>query len=235
MAETTGPDRDAAGGLRGFRALAGDDFSFAEAVGGVRGLVESTAPGLVFVVVFLTAHRLDAALIASSAVALLAVAVRLVQRTPVTQAVSGLLGVGVGVLWAWWTGRAENYFVGGLLLNAAWLVGLLVSLAARWPLVGVVVSAVRGEDMSWRTDPDLDHLRRRYRWASWLWVAMFGLRLAVQVPLYLQGADAVGWLGTARLAMGLPLFALTLWLTWLLVGSREARADRPDRHPTPPR
>ncbi len=52
-------------------------------------------------------------------------------------------------------------------------------------------------------------------WATWLWVAMFGLRLAVQVPLYL-GAS-VGWLGTARLVMGVPLWALTLWVTWLLV------------------
>src|SRR5665647_2881295 len=91
--------------LRGVRALAGEDFSFADAIGGVRGLVESTVPGLVFVVVYLLSRGLTVALVAASAVAVLAVVVRLVQRTPVTQAFSGLLGVGVGVLWAWWTGR----------------------------------------------------------------------------------------------------------------------------------
>jgi len=221
--------------LRGMRALAGEDFSFADAIGGVRGLVESTVPGLVFVVVYLLTRGLTSALVAASAVAVLAVVLRLVQRTPVTQAFSGLLGVGVGVLWAWWTGRAEDYFVGGLILNAAWFIGIVVSLVARWPAVGVVVSLVRAQDMAWRTDPDLDHLRRRYVWASWLWVVMFGLRLAVQLPLYLRGAEAVGWLGTAKLVMSVPLFALTLWVTWLLVGSRAALADRPDQRPTPQR
>src|SRR5690349_18575322 len=40
------------GRARGVRALAGQDFSVADAIGGVRGLVESVAPGLVFVVVY---------------------------------------------------------------------------------------------------------------------------------------------------------------------------------------
>ena len=43
-------------------------------------------------------------------------------------------------------------------------------------------------------------------------MAVFTLRLAVQVPLYL--ADAVTALGVARLVMGLPLYALGLWLAW---------------------
>jgi len=221
--------------LRGVRALGGADFSFADAIGGVRGLVESTVPGLVFVVAYLLTRGLTVALVAASAVAVLAVVLRLVQRTPVTQAFSGLLGVGVGVLWAWWTGRAEDYFVGGLILNAGWFIGIVISLVARWPAVGVAVSLVRSQDMAWRTDPDLGHLRRRYVWASWLWVVMFGLRLAVQLPLYFRGGDAVGWLATARLVMGVPLFALALWVTWLLVGSRAALADRPDQRPTPQR
>ena len=233
----TDGERTAPGGeLRGLRALTADEFSFADAVGGVRGLVESTLPGLVFVVVFLVADRsLGPALVAAAAVAVGAVVVRLVQRTPVTQAFAGVLGVGVGVAWAWWTGRAGNYFVGGFLLNAAWLVGILLSLAVRRPVVGVVVSLLRGEDMSWRTDPGQDHLRRRYVWASWLWAVMFAARLGVQVPLWAAGDDQLGWLGTARLAMGVPLFAATLWVTWLLVGSRGARADRPGPPPTPPR
>lgn len=220
------------GPMRGMRALAGAEFSFADAVGGTRGLVESALPGLVFVVVFLvTKPRLDVALVSASAVALLAVIVRLVQRTPITQALSGLFGVGFGVLWAWWTGRAEDYFAGGLIINAAWFLGILVSLLVRWPAVGVVLSLLRAEPMAWRTDAGADHLRRRYVWATWVWVAMFGFRLAVQLPLYLHGSDAVGWLGTAKLAMGVPLFALVLWVTWLLAASPAARADRPGPHP----
>jgi len=223
----------------GVRALAGEQFSVAEAVGGVRGLVESVAPGLVFVVLYVATSDLTWALVGSVAVALVAVAVRLAQRTPVTQALGGLLGVGIGVVWAWRSGEAQDYFAWGLWTNAAYLVALLVSLAVRWPLVGLVVEGfrsgfggaaqpARGEDAparadgepgafarwarTWRSDRAL---MRRYDAATWLWVGLFGARLAVQVPLYLDGS--VGWLGTARLVMGIPLWALVLWLTWVLV------------------
>lgn len=218
---------------RGLRAAIGDDFSFADAIGGVRGLVESTAPGLVFVVVYVATRALTASLIASLAVALVAVAVRLVQRTPVTQALSGVLGVGVGVVWAWWTGRAQDYFAGGLLANAGYLLAVLVSLAVRWPAVGVVVALLRGESMAWRTDPERAHERRRFVWATWVMAAVFALRLAVQLPLY-WGAE-VAALGAAKLAMGVPLFAVALWITWLLVASPGARAERRDRPQPPPR
>lgn len=221
--------------LRGLRALTGEDFSFTDAIGGVRGLVESTLPGLVFVVVFVLARELTPALIASSVVALAAVVLRLVQRTPVTQAFSGMLGIAVGVAWAWWSGRAQDFFAGGLLANAGYLVAMVASIAARWPAVGVVVGLLRGEDTSWRTDPARARERRRYVWATWVMAAVFGLRLAVQVPLYLAGEGAVAALGTAKLAMGLPLFAVGLWVTWLLVGSRAAREDLPDQPPSPPR
>ncbi|MCV2396341.1 DUF3159 domain-containing protein [Actinotalea sp. M2MS4P-6] len=229
-----GTDRPG-GQLGGLRAAVGDDFSFADAIGGVRGLVESTAPGLVFVVVYVVTRALVPSLVASVAVALAAVVVRLVQRTPLTQALSGVLGVGVGVVWAWSTGRAQDYFVGGLLANAGYLVAVLVSIAVRWPLVGVVVALLRGEDMAWRTDPEREHERRRFGWATWVMAAMFALRLAVQVPLYLAGEGAVAALGTAKLAMGVPLFAVALWITWLLVASPGARAERRGQPQRPPR
>jgi Protein of unknown function (DUF3159) len=220
-------------GARGVRMIAGEEFSFTEAIGGVRGLVESALPGLVFVVVFVATHRLTPSLIASAGLALAAVVVRLVQRTAVTQAFSGVLGVAIGVVWAWRTGEAQNFFAWGLGVNVAWCAGAAVSVLVGWPAVGVIVSLVRGEDTSWRTRPEARPARRRYVWATWLWAAVFGLRLAVQVPLYLQGSNAVGWLGTAKLVMGVPLFAVGLWVTWLMVrGSGAVRApSRPPRDP----
>ena len=216
------------GSRRGMQALLGDDFSFAEAVGGVRGVVESVAPGLVFVIVYLVASSLTPALVASSAIAVGAVVARLAQRTPITQAVSGVFGVAIGVVWAWQTGEAKDFYLWGILVNVAYAVGTAVSVLVRWPVVGVLVSLLEGHThMSWRTDRTLDHLRRRYVWATWLWAGLFAVRLAVQVPLYLAGA--VGALGTAKIAMGVPLFAVVLWLTWLLVASPAARADHRDR------
>ena len=227
------------GGARGLRAIAADEFSAADAVGGVRGIVEAVAPGLLFVVVYIAAgQQLQPALIAASAAAVLAVVARLVQRTPVTQAFSGVLGVAIGVVWAWRTGDAGDYFAYGLIVNVAYLVGTLVSVLVGWPLVGLVMGMFSGrgplgggpwsEVVAWRQDPVL---RRRYALATWPWVGMFALRLLVQLPLFWN--DQVVWLGTAKLAMGLPLTAVALWLSWMLVrGSAGAREpSRPRRDP----
>jgi hypothetical protein len=69
--------------------------------------------------------------------------------------------------------------------------------------------------MSWRDDPGAV---RSYSRASWIWVALFSLRLAVQLPLYL--ASALTALGVARIAMGIPLFAIGIWLSWLVLRPR---------------
>ncbi|TDE88987.1 DUF3159 domain-containing protein [Occultella glacieicola] len=207
--------------------LAAGEFNLAESIGGVRGLIESTAPGLVFVVVFVATRDLMPALISSVAVAVVATIARLVARTPVTQAVGGLLGVAIGAVWAWRTGEAQDYFAWGLYVNAGFVIGVTASILARWPVVGVIVSSLFGRGFDWREDRAL---LRRYTLASWLWVAAFAARLAVQVPLYLN-AEA-GWLGTARLVMGLPLWALVLWITWLMVNPR-AGAAAPADPPAP--
>lgn len=235
----------------GVRALAADDFSIVDSVGGVRGVVEAMAPGLVFVVLYVATRDLMLPLVASLAVAVVAVVARLVQRTPVTQAFGGLFGVAIGVFWAWRSGDATQYFAYGLWTNGAYLAVMLASVAVSWPLVGVVVEALRGGfgataqpagraaaepdsadalngdvdteptdapaaaplfSTAWRSDRALV---RRYTLATWLWIAMFTVRLAVQIPLYFS--SSVGWLGTARLVMGVPLWALVLWGTWVLV------------------
>ncbi|MFC8190688.1 DUF3159 domain-containing protein [Cellulomonas sp. NPDC057328] len=230
-ADGVAPPED--GGARGLRAITADEFSALDAVGGVRGMVEAVAPGLLFVVVYLaTGQRLTPALVAAGGAAVLAVLARLVQRTPVTQAFSGVVGVGIGVVWAWRTGDASDYFAYGLWVNAAYLVGTLVTILVGWPLVGLVVGMFRNDGpltggpwsavVDWRQDPVR---RRRYALATWPWVGMFGLRLAVQLPLYWAGE--VAWLGTAKLAMGLPLTALVLWLSWMLVRGSGAPREQP--------
>ncbi|QAY71240.1 DUF3159 domain-containing protein [Xylanimonas protaetiae] len=238
---------------RGMQAVTGETFSFSEAVGGVRGVVEALLPGTLFVVVYVVSANLSWAIGSAAGAALVAVVLRLAQRTPATQALGGLLGIGVGVFWAWRSGEAQNFFAWGLWTNAIYLVAVLVSIAVRWPAVGLFVEMLRagltadtareqaaaGANplavmVAWRKNRDLV---RRYTLATWLWVGMFALRLAVQLPLYLD--NSVGWLGTARLVLGVPLWGLVLWLTWAVV--RGAHTDHhaaapgePEREPSDP-
>ena len=227
----------------GLGAIDAERFNVASAVGGWRGVIESAAPTLVFVVVMaVRPSALVAALAASLAVSGAALAARLAQRQGLTQVLGGAVLALVSAAWAWRSGEASNFYATGLLINAVWLAGCLLSLAVGRPLVGILMGlwraaaggsarpgggadaddAVRSEDAAARAAE-----RRRHRAATAVLAAMFALRLAVEVPLYLAGAAGVGALGVARLVLGLPLFALTAWFVWLLVRD-PARPARPD-------
>jgi len=195
------------------RTVKAPPTSFQEAVGGPLGMAETSLPAVAFVVAY-TASGSDtntASIVAVGLALVLAVA-RIVRRQSPIYALSGLVGVAFAAFVATRSGRAENFFLPGLLANAAYASAFLVSLAVRRPLVGVIVTKLDGEDSSWREDP----LRvRAFVRATWVWAGVFLLRLLVQLPLYAAGAVVA--LGVAKTAMGLPLFGLGLWLTWLLV------------------
>ncbi|MCW3017007.1 MAG: hypothetical protein JWO02_4099 [Solirubrobacterales bacterium] len=153
---------------------------------------------------------------------LLAIA-RVARRETVQHTLTGLIGVALAAFVATRTGKAENFFLPGLLANAAYATIYFVSIVVRRPLIGVIVSGLSGGGSAWRDDPAL---MRTYTRASWLWVVLFLLRLLVQLPLYLAGS--VTALGVARTAMGLPLFALGIWLTWLLIRDKPDVGAEPD-------
>jgi putative membrane protein len=155
--------------------------------------------------------------VAPLGVALGCLAVRLVQRIDVLPVLGGLLGIAASALWAWRTGRASDYFTLGLMTNAAYLAGLLLSLAVRWPALGLLIGFARGDATGWRSGGSDDRraTRRRYAVITWMWAGLFAARLAVQTPLYYT--DATEALAVVRLIMGPPVYALLAWFTWLLV------------------
>lgn len=193
------------------------------ALGGPLGIAESVLPPTAFVATA-TASGQDtrlAAIVAVVLAALLALARVLRRQTP-RYALSGLAGVALAGYVVARTGRAEDFFLPGLLLNLAYAAAYAISIVVRWPLLGVIVAALTGGGTRWRQD------RRRlraYSRASWVWVGLFLSRVAVQLPLYLSGALVA--LGAARIAMGLPLFAVGIWLCWLLLRDTEAAEPRP--------
>jgi Protein of unknown function (DUF3159) len=196
-------------------AIASDDrFRPANALG-PGAFLDAGLPLLLFTVIYAVGGRnLNLAVWwALGAGAMLAV-IRLVRRDQLQNVIAGFLGLGIAAFLAMRTGRAEDVFLPGLLINVGYGLAYLVSIIVRWPLLGVFVGLVTGQGMSWRNDPVL---LRAYARASALWVAMFAIRLAVQVPLYLAGEEQLGWLATARLAMGWPLFLLVAYLSWVIV------------------
>jgi hypothetical protein len=182
------------------------------ALGGVRGLAEAILPGLVFLVVYTFTRELVWALAASVGLAIVFTVARLATRSRPTQAIAGLVGVAASAALALWTGRAEDNYVIGFYTNAVYAIGILVSLLVRWPIVGLVVGFLMGDGTAWR------HRKRTYRAMQFLtlvWLGLFVARLVVQLPFYFAGN--VEALGATRLLMGVPLYALLLVFSWLVV------------------
>jgi hypothetical protein len=204
-------------------SIAGVDIG--QAIGGKRGLLDSGLPSLVFVGVYtLGGQELRPALIAALSVAALITVWRLIRRQTLLQALAGFAGVAIASFIASRTGEARNYFVTGFITNGAYLVACVVSIAVRWPLVGVVLGPLLGEGMTWRKHPERLTVYRRI---TWVFAGMFALRLAVQLYLYFQ--DDVLWLGVARFVMGFPMYLAVVALAYWMI--RRAPPPRPEVAP----
>jgi hypothetical protein len=183
------------------------------ALGGVRGLLESIIPGLTFLTVFSLTGDLAWSVLTPLGMAVVFLLARLVAKSTVQPALIGMAGIAASAAVALVSGRPEDNFILGLWVNGIGFTVMVVSVLVGRPLIGVV-SGLLVSDPAWRQDRAKLTLATI---ATVLWVGLFGARLAVQVPLFLQGA--VAELAIARLVMGVPLYALVLWLSWLLMRS----------------
>jgi hypothetical protein len=182
----------------------------AEAIGGRRGLLDSGLPAVVFVIVN-AATSLTPAIFSALGFGVLVLAVRLIRREPVQQAIAGFIGVGIAAFVASRTHSAEGFFLPGILYQAALVVVAAVSLAIRRPYVGYLMAALDPRYAQWRRQPAL--LRAMDR-ATAVWGLVFLTRAVVQGSLYL--AHHPGWLAVVNLAMGWPLFVAALAASYAL-------------------
>ena len=188
--------------------------------GGVQGIAESIVPGLMFLVAFTITRELTLSLVAALASAAVFTVVRLVQRRPLTQALAGVVGVGISAWLANSTGKAEDFYLPGFFTNAGYILAMVLSIFLKWPVAGLLFGFIRNEGLDWRKDA----VRvRAYQLGTWIIVAVLALRLVVQVPLYLMGPDGLAALATTRLIMGAPLYILGVWIAWLV--TRPAAVD----------
>jgi hypothetical protein len=191
-----------------------------EQMGGISGLVYSTVPVLVFVLIN-SLVGLTAAIWSALGSAVAITVLRVVRKEPLQPAISGFFGVAIAAFIAYRTGSAKGFFLFGIWASLVYGSLFLVSVLVRWPLVGVIWSFLNGHGMAWRTDRKAV---RAYSIATLTWVAVFAARFVVQRWLYDE--DQTGWLAFARLAMGYPLTALALLVTvWAVRAAGHRQKD----------
>ncbi|MEU4741176.1 DUF3159 domain-containing protein [Actinosynnema sp. NPDC023658] len=178
-----------------------------EQMGGVSGLLFSSLPVVVFVLVNALAGLMPAiwSALASAVVIGIVLAVR---KGSVQPAVSAVFGVGIAAFIAYRTGDAKGFFLFGIWQSLVYGGAFVLSILVRWPLAGVIWSFLNGQGTSWRKDKANV---RDYDFATLVWALVFCSRFVVQRWLYDEGA--VGWLAAAKLAMGYPLMAVALVAT----------------------
>ena len=191
-----------------------------KAIGGWRGLIDSALPSMLFILIFVFQKNLNNALIASLVLGGVLLIIRLFERKSLTQVFSGFVGLSISVFLTWRTKDASNFFLTGIVTNGIYGFFLLISVLIRKPLIGYLVGSLVGDTSGWLKHP---LLVRAYTTVTWLWVAVFGLRLLVQIPLYLN--DNIALLGTVKIFMGWPLYLFAVWLTYQIVQTARAKIN----------
>lgn len=212
------PGQDAEGAPDGRQVT---EAALFEAFGGVRGMVETVVPGLLFVTIFTINKDLHVSAIAALAVSLVLAAVRLVRKDTVKHAFSGVFGVAFGVVFAMMTGNAKDFYLPGMLYTLGLAVAYIVTTLAGVPLIGLMLGPVFKENLSWRTrNPGR---KTAYAKASWAWGLILLAKCAILFPLY-WWADTtqLGWI---LIALKIPPFLLAVYLTWIFLAKAPPPID----------
>lgn len=195
------------------------------AIGGWRGVIDSGLPTAVFLIAYvLSDSNLTLSAIAALAVVAVLSVIALVRHASLQQVGAGAAGVAIAAAFSMWTGRAEDFFLPGIITNVAYGSAFLISILVGWPLLGLIIGYLTGQGTHWRSEPSL---RRIFAAASWIWVGLFFGRLLVQLPLYLAGA--VEALGIVKIVLGWPAFLAAAYFTYRLLAPtyRRLRESKP--------
>lgn len=195
------------------------------ALGGWRGIIDSGVPAAAFLIAYVVDNeQLTRAVVLAVVTGLILGIWRVVRKQSIQQVITGFVGLAIAAAFTAWTGRAENFFLPGIITNLVYGSAFLISILVRWPLFGVIMGFLTGIGSTWRTNTQL---RRVFTAASWIWVGLFFGRLAVQVPLYLAGEVAA--LGVVRIVLGWPAFLAAAYVTYRVLAPvyRELRNDSP--------
>lgn len=217
----------------------------AASLGGKRGMLEAAIPGIVFTAIWLPTKELQAALVASLAVAGAALVLRLVQRSSTQYVFNAIFGIGIGwlfVRWAESSGGSESdqalaFFLPGILISLGYTIVGGTSCLVGWPVLGFMLGAATEDLTGWHENKQVVRLCSRLTWVMLLPGAVGVL---LQGPVWLLGHAgtidtdvAVVVIAVLRTGLGWALrigsWALMIWLlarnATPLEGAAAAEAD----------
>ena len=198
--------------------------TFAEAVGGVRGAIDSAVPATAFVVTRIVTDSLNTAIVVALLAGVALIGLRTRRGEPLTQVWSGFFGLVVAVVFARATGTGEGFFLPGILTTGATGVVFLGSLLVGKPLVGVLLAAFDDRYAGWRDHPGLF---RACRLATAVWTVTFFVRAGIAGWLYAQPGDNDGTLFLVINVVKWTCIAVAALASVVLV--RRSGFVRPDR------
>lgn len=216
MSRSGGPGSSGFGDLIGSLSADGalDKKAVWAALGGTWGMVESTLPVVVFVVAQTFWRSVPISVGATGAVVLVLALIRLFAVKGSLQTVlSGAIGAGIGLAFALFSNDANNIFVPGFIINAAYAVVLTASVLVGHSLSGYLIGVFTGDVSGWRGD---SVLRRANALATLVFAVPSFLRLFVLFPMWAAKVD-VAVIGSVKLALGLPLTAVALLCCYVIL------------------
>jgi Protein of unknown function (DUF3159) len=205
--------------MRGSALLTQGSQSLFAAMGGWRTVAEIFASRVLFLLAYMvTGQVLTSSLVAVAGVVVFAVA-RVWADRKYWQAAGGLVMVGISALLAGATGEGVNFYLTDIVRNTAAAAVLLVSMLVRWPVIGLIIGAARGQGVGWRQDRVL---RRRYQACTAVFAVKFVIAPIVMTPLYLGGQVVA--LGVTATLLGTPAIAICVYFCWRILRVRDAAA-----------
>lgn len=174
---------------------------------GDRTLGDSFAPPLLFVLVNAVWNIELAAGVAIAAGAAVAMW-RIRKGQQIIYAIAGIAGVAFAAFLALRSGRAETYFLPGIISTLAYATGTLISILVKRPLSGWTGWAYRRWPLGWYWRDDV---RPAYSYVSWFWFGYFAVRGSVSGWLFIveQPELLAIWKSVTSWPTLLPLFYFT--------------------------
>jgi hypothetical protein len=153
---------------------------------------------------------LNTAVIVSLAAAGGLILLRILRKEPLTYAAGGAATTLLAALLSYIGGTEGGFYLPGLISGGLTVLACLVSVVLKQPIAAYSSMITRGWPKEWYLHP---RVRPAYSEVTLMWAALFAIRLAVELVLFLQ--NNVSALGTVRVVMGWPYTILVLVISYL--------------------